>query len=130
MNLAARLEGATKEFHQDLLIGEKVAPLVADHYFLRPVDLIQVKGKTQPVEVFAVLGDRSEMTEPGWLATYAEGIRLFRQRAFDEAHAKFTEVLAVNPGDWLSQEYVRRCEEYQVEAPEESWDGSYAMQTK
>ncbi|HEV7401549.1 MAG TPA: adenylate/guanylate cyclase domain-containing protein, partial [Chthoniobacteraceae bacterium] len=36
VNLASRLEGATKQFHQDLLIGENVAPLVADHYVLRP----------------------------------------------------------------------------------------------
>jgi hypothetical protein len=70
------------------------------------------------------------MKEPAWLATYAEGIRLFRGRAFDEAHAKFAEVLAQNPGDWLAQEYVRRCAEYQAAAPAEDWDGSYAMQTK
>jgi adenylate cyclase len=130
VNFASRLEGATKQFHQDLLIGEKAAPLIADHYVLRSVDLIQVKGKTQPVEVFAVLGDRSEMKVPAWLASYEEGIRLFRQRAFDQAHAKFTEVLESIPEDWLSQEYIRRCEEYQVEAPAESWNGSYAMLTK
>jgi adenylate cyclase len=130
VNLASRLEGATKKFHQDLLIGEKVAPLVADHYVLRSVDLIQVQGKTQPVEVFAVLGDRGEMKEPGWLAAYEDGVRLFRRRAFDDAQAKFNEVLEAIPGDWLSGEYVRRCEEYLVEAPAESWDGSYAMETK
>ncbi len=130
VNLASRLEGATKIFRQDLLIGEKAAPLVADHYVLRPVDLIQVQGRSKPIEVFAVLGDRSEMKEPAWLATYVEGVRLFRRRAFDEARAKFTEVLSANPGDWLAQEYLRRCDEFQASPPEENWDGSYEMLSK
>ena len=52
VNLASRLESATKEYGLDLCLGESVAPLVREAFILRSVDLILAKGKTQPVEVF------------------------------------------------------------------------------
>ncbi len=44
VNLAARLEGQTKTFHQWLLLGESVAELVKDAFVLQSVGLIQGLG--------------------------------------------------------------------------------------
>ena len=51
VNLAARLESATKQFHTDILVGEEVEKLTREHFVFRAVDLLTVKGKTKPVEV-------------------------------------------------------------------------------
>src|ERR1700685_2804810 len=69
VNLAARLESATKQFHADILIGETVEKLTRDHFVYRTVDLMTVKGKTKPVEVFALLSERS-VPPPAWLEMY------------------------------------------------------------
>jgi adenylate cyclase len=53
VNLASRLEGATKAYHVDLCIGELVEPYVRKGFILRSLDLLVVKGKTKPVEIFA-----------------------------------------------------------------------------
>ncbi len=66
VNLAARLESATKQFHTDILIGEQVEKLTHKYFVYRTVDLMTVKGKTKPVEVFSLLSDRS-VPPPAWL---------------------------------------------------------------
>ena len=50
VNLASRLEGLTKQYKIDLLLGASTAALVRDQYFLRTVDLVQPKGKTKPAD--------------------------------------------------------------------------------
>ncbi len=130
INLASRLEGTTKEFHQQMLIGESVASMVREQFVLRTVGLIQVKGKTKPVDVFTVLSDRQSAPEPAWLVPYEEGVKLYRRRAFAEAAECFRTAAAQNPDDWLLGEYQRWCVDYLAEPPDEKWDGVYVMTKK
>jgi adenylate cyclase len=132
VNLASRLEGLTKEYHLDLLLGENVAKLVSDIYILRLVDCVQVKGKTKPVDVFTVMGEGAGQTVslPLWLARYEEGVRRYRQREFATAAKFFAESVRVKPDDYLSAMYLKRCEELVKNPPDESWDGVFVMTKK
>jgi adenylate cyclase len=131
VNLASRLEGVTKEYHLDLVIGESVAHLVQGHYVLRPVDLIQVKGKTRPVEVFAVLGAGNEANAaPVWLARYVTAIGHYRQRAFARAQEEFEGCLGEAPDDYLNQMYRQRCQFYLENPPGPEWNGVHVMMGK
>jgi len=56
VNLASRLETATKELHVNVLISEDTYQLVKDHVQTRAVKEITVKGKTKPVMTYEVLG--------------------------------------------------------------------------
>lgn len=56
VNLASRLESATKELGVAILIGQDTYELVKDHFELRPVKEITVKGREQPVMTYEVLG--------------------------------------------------------------------------
>lgn len=55
VNLASRLEGASKNYGVALLLGEETARLVAEHYAVVELDRIIVKGRTVPSPVFTVL---------------------------------------------------------------------------
>jgi adenylate cyclase len=55
VNLASRLEGASKNYGVALLLGEETARLVADTYTVVELDRIIVKGRTVPSPVFTVL---------------------------------------------------------------------------
>jgi adenylate cyclase len=129
VNLGSRLEGATKQYHLDICLGENVAKLVRDQFVLRSVDLIIVKGKTQPVEIFTVLGKRSE-TEPSWLATHEEAMRHYRAGDFGGAEKAWREVLAQIPGDGLTEVMLGRCTELQIHPPAKPWTGVYEMKSK
>lgn len=56
VNLASRLESATKELGVAVLISQDTYELVKDHFELRPVKEITVKGREQPVMTYEVLG--------------------------------------------------------------------------
>jgi adenylate cyclase len=129
VNLASRLEGVTKEYHLDLCIGEKVAALIRDQFLLRSVDLIIVKGKTKPVEIFTVLGKRGP-AEPPWLAKHEEAMRLYRAGDFTTAARKWREVLEENPGDGLAEVFLARCLELEKSPMEAGWTGVYEMKSK
>lgn len=55
VNLASRLEGASKNYGVALLLGEETARLVSDRYTVVELDRIIVKGRTVPSPVFTVL---------------------------------------------------------------------------
>ena len=55
VNLAARLEGLTRIYGVDILVGTAAADLIRDEFHLRSVARAQVKGKTEPVDVFAIV---------------------------------------------------------------------------
>jgi adenylate cyclase len=130
VNLAARLETATKQFHVDLLVGESVEALTRRHFVFRKVGLRSVMGKAKPVEAFDVLSERSEAA-PSWLERYHEAIRMFRRREFTAASALFSEVLAEIGGrDFLCEMYLERCARYLETPPPENWIGNFVLTDK
>jgi adenylate cyclase len=130
INLAARLESATKQFHTDILIGEQAEKLTREHFIYRVVDLMTVKGKTKPVEVFSLLSDHSQAA-PAWLETYHVAIKLYRQRQFREATGRFEFTREQIGGhDFLCDMYLLRCAAYIEKPPPEHWDGSFTLVEK
>jgi adenylate cyclase len=133
VNTASRLEGLTKEYHAELLLGETVEPLVDKEFQLRSVALVQLKGKTRPTEVFSVLGKIDPLQpkpKPDWLVTYQNAIHLYRKREFYEALVAFKIADAQKPDDYLIGEYIESCEEFIKNPPDESWTGVIVMKTK
>ncbi|MEK6797279.1 MAG: adenylate/guanylate cyclase domain-containing protein [Spirochaetota bacterium] len=56
VNLTSRIESLTKPFGADILISEEAYREVKDRYTFAPMKKIKVKGKTEPQQVYAVLG--------------------------------------------------------------------------
>lgn len=133
VNLASRLEGLTKEYHLDLLIGETMAPLVETRFLLRTVDYVQVKGKTRPVTVYTVLGERGNSVlaqNTAWLTDYEAGLRRYRQRDFATALQHFETCLKIIPDDALCLIYQHRCTALRADPPADNWNGVYVMTNK
>lgn len=131
VNLASRLEGLTKEYKLDLLLGESMVPLVQDRFALRTVDSVQVKGKTKPVRVFTVIADLTAGERPPpWLARYEEGISFYRSRQFAKGVTAFAECLREHPEDYLSSLYLKRCEDLVANPPGPDWDTVFVMHSK
>jgi adenylate cyclase len=125
VNLASRLEALTREYRIDILLGASAAELVADEFHLRSVDLVQVKGKTEPVDVFTLIGSRNEAVDPDllkWLQSYEEGIKKFRSREFAEAKILFSQFLEFYPDDFLAKMYLERVLRYEKAPPDASWN--------
>lgn len=131
VNLASRLEGLTKEYKLDLLLGESMAPLVQERFALRSVDSVQVKGKKKPVHVFTVVADKEAGEQsPAWLTRYEEGVVHYRARRFNDGLAAFADCVRWQPEDYLSQLYLRRCQELVANPPGSDWDTVFVMKSK
>jgi adenylate cyclase len=123
-NLASRIEGLTRVYGLDILVGATVAELVRDEVYLRSVARVQVKGKTKPVDVFTFIGARKEEIDSEflkWLETYEEGLEKFRARDFTEAKILFSRFLEFYPDDLLAKMYLDRALEYEQTPPDEAW---------
>lgn len=133
VNLASRLEGLTKDYGLDLLVGESVAKRVSEQFRLRTVDLVRVKGKKKPAEVMTVLGPLTEVpTEAQEIlyADYEDAILLYRRQEFAAAARLLEACTQANPSDYLAAFYLERCQTLLAEAPAPDWDGVRLMKTK
>ena len=54
VNIAARLESQTKELHRPILIDENTRAGLDDRIAIEPQGAVRLKGKAQPIEVYAV----------------------------------------------------------------------------
>jgi adenylate cyclase len=133
VNLASRLEGLTRVYGVDMLVGASVAELVRDDVYLRSVARVQVKGKTKPVEVFTFVAARGDETDPEflkWLETYEEALERFRTRDFTDAKILFSRFLEFYPDDLLAKMYLQRALEYEQVPPDEAWEAIEVFQKK
>ncbi len=133
VNLASRLEGLTRTYGVDILIGPTASELVREAFILRTVARVQVKGKTEPVEISSLLGERGQPFDEEflrWLETYEEGIREFRARNFEQAKVLFERFLEFYPDDLLAKNYLERALEYVKTPPDESWTAAEVFTKK
>lgn len=133
VNLASRLEGANKEYASNVIISESTLADLDDHQFVtRYLDLIAVKGKTEPVGIYELLGISGQV-EPqvaDQIAAWDKGMELYKQQLFEEAAAAFEDVLEINPNDGPAQVYIERCREMAGSPPGAGWDGVFVMTHK
>jgi adenylate cyclase len=134
VNLASRLEGLTRVYGVDILIGTSAAELVADEFHLRSVARVQVKGKTLPVDVLTLLGPRDgKSVDPQllkWVETYEEGLIKFKERDFVGAKILFSQFLEFYPDDLLAKMYLDRALEYEQQPPDEAWNAVEVFKKK
>jgi adenylate cyclase len=63
VNLAARLEGQSKPYGVKIIIGPKTAEYVRNQYQVIELDLIAVKGKTEPARIYTVVEKKDTAAE-------------------------------------------------------------------
>jgi adenylate cyclase len=133
VNLASRLEGLTRVYGVDILVGASAAELARDEVHLRSVARVQVKGKSKPVDIFTFIGARNEGVDPEflkWVETYEEGLERFRTRDFTDAKILFSRFLEFYPDDLLAKMYLNRALEYDQAPPDEAWTAVEVFEKK
>jgi len=129
VNLASRLEGLTKKYAVTLIASEMTIAAAREAVFAREVDVVRVRGRSQPVRIFEVCGVSAERGEHALVfERFAEGLSAYREREWRAAHAAFEDVLRVRPDDGPARMYLNRCQVYMISAPSAAWDGIAAAE--
>jgi adenylate cyclase len=133
VNLASRLESACKQYSARILISENTYKRLRGTYRVRDIDMVIVKGKTEPVGVYEVLDFHTDETFPNLMDVvnyFNEAIRIYRKRDFNKAIEKFEQALELHPKDKLSNTYIERCHYLMAHPPEDDWVGVWTMKDK
>ena len=132
VNLASRLEGASKYYDTLILIGQRTAELAKNDVEVREIDLLRVKGKKEPVVVFELLARKGQLDDKKRhvIDVYLEGLAAYKMRNFSTACARFSEAVALDPSDGPSRVYLERSTNYRQMPPPGEWDGVYEMTSK
>jgi adenylate cyclase len=133
VNLASRLEGLTRIYGIDIILGPTASEFVREEFYLRPVARVLVKGKTEPVEISTLVGSRNDSLDPGLLRqleAYEAGFLKFRERDFGGAKILLTRFLEAYPNDFLARLYLQRAQEYETTPPNEDWNGVEKFERK
>ena len=133
VNLGARLESANKQYGTFLMIAENTYQAAKDDIIVRELDLVRVKGKTEPVKIYELINT----TENGisekrtaLLNNFNNGFNNYLGQNWDEAIKYFKQGLNIHPNDGPSKAYIKRCMQFQQNPPGEGWDGVYVLSQK
>ena len=125
VNLAARLEGQSKEYGLTLLVGETS---ISNEYTFIELDKIAVKGKTVPATIYTVIfGDYNT----SFIAEHKKFLRLYRNSNWAESTKILTTLKKLSPPD-LHKYYdvmsgrVKEMKERGVT----QWDGVFVAKSK
>ncbi len=132
VNLASRLEGANKFYSTTAMISGFTYSAVKDHIDSRKLDIIRVVGKTEPIEIYELMGKKGTLPDKVYdcIEKYNIGLDYFNVRQWKKAQKSFNDALKILPDDGPSLTYVKRCEEFMKKPPSKKWDGVYSMKSK
>ena len=150
VNLASRIEDLTKLYHHPLLVSEYVYDAAKDHFLFRKIDSVRVKGKIEPVDIYAVYsgfrGAKVQMLRSGeitglpavasllidrqTLMNYNKGLQVFYMREWKLAEEYFSKALETDKNDYLSQLYLARSLGFARKPPPDNWDGVITFDEK
>jgi adenylate cyclase len=131
VNTASRIESLNKHLGTNVLVSEEVINQL-DGFLTRELGKFRLKGKVQPIVIYELMGllEESDEKKRKSCATYAEAMDAFRGQMWDEATMKFKEVTENLGEDGPSQFYIKLCESYSEQPPEEPWEGVVRMDKK
>ena len=133
VNLASRIERACRHYGTGILIGESTFRRLKGHYQVREVDRVVLAGKSAAVNLYEILDYHTEESFPQMkrvINAFEEGLRLYRQRRWDQAIGAFMAAIELNPHDVCSRNYITRCEHFRQSPPPENWDSVWMMKSK
>lgn len=131
VNLAARLEGAAKQYGSTIVISEFTRAAVPD-LASRELDRARVKGRTQPVTLFEPLGPAAALSESlrRELAEHAQALIAYRARDWAQAETRFQQLQTDHPEQPLYKLYLQRIAALRTDPPPAAWDGVFTFTEK
>lgn len=144
VNLAARLEGQSKSYGMNVVLGPNTRESIKDRLATIDLDYIQVKGKTTGTYIYGLMGDETVLADPKFLKLQRliyDAQETYRAQQWDDAQEMFDEIRDLGSDankPWkleanlhvLCDLYDERIAEYKVNPPAPDWDGVFIATSK
>ncbi len=141
INLGARLESLCKYYNSKLNISNFTKEKLKGNYIFRFLDLVTVKGKSEPIEIWQIHDFDREMEYPLYsvskkqiekeLTLYHEAVSLYKKASFQEALVIFKDIESWDnkTNKAIYKIYIERCSHY-IEFPPIEFNGVFEHTTK
>ncbi|MDD2901378.1 MAG: adenylate/guanylate cyclase domain-containing protein [Syntrophales bacterium] len=132
VNLASRLEGLNKVYGTTFLVDAATREACSKGYAWRHLDRIIVAGRTEPTDIFQVLGVEGMVPEKilAAAANYEAAWGKYRAGDFSGALAMLDGFEPEFGPDLAAQRLRKLCEKYRHHPPADGWDGISRMTSK
>lgn len=135
VNLAARLEGQTKEYGVKTIIGHDTRVMLDDNYTILKLDTLAVKGKTEPVEIYTILEEsdlQNTSTYYSDMIQHHKMLELYKTKHFEMAIHYCNELKGSFAGvmDEYYDIWIQRCMTMKKARLPAKWDGVYRATSK
>jgi len=141
VNLGSRLESLCKYYNSKLNISHFTKQALQGKYIYRFLDLVTVKGKSEPVEIWQIIDydrqsdeklygvSKSELFDE--LESYHRAINLYKTMHFSQALEIFQMLEASEKKTNLNiyNIYIQRCKHY-IKEPPKDFNGVFTHMTK
>ena len=133
VNLASRLEGQSGNYGMQIILGEETIKKISkNEYFQFELDLISVKGKSEPTSIFTVF--KSWTAEVAYEVFYEEHmdfLKNYRNKNWDKAKQHIDKYRLSIPEFTLYYTlFLNRIDELSKQSLPEDWSGIFAAETK
>jgi len=135
VNLASRLEGQSKPYGFPIIMGDKTAKAVEHRFAVFEIDLIRVKGKTEPERIHVLVGAEDIRETDDFRALKAMNSMMLAAyhnqnwaSAFDAVDEISTVAKRMGLEELVSEYlfiYEARISEFRANPPGKNWDGVY-----
>jgi adenylate cyclase len=139
VNLAARLESASKQYGVFTMISNFTWEMVKDRFVTRQLDKVTVVGKSEPVVLYELIGDKASVDEPvkKLLTLYHEGLSCYYAQDWDTAIKILEEADLLEPNRLItkgnitpSRKIINDCNYLKLHPPGPDWDGVSSLTSK
>ena len=132
VNVASRLEGASKQYGTQILIGSRTADLIRHAFIVREIDKIAVCGRAEGLAVYELIGSMQDIKQEdaAWIASYEEGLSRYRGRDFLGAITLFEAVLRAHPHDRPASLLLEHSRHLEQSGAGREWQAISILKTK
>ncbi|HET7176234.1 MAG TPA: adenylate/guanylate cyclase domain-containing protein [Gammaproteobacteria bacterium] len=132
VNLASRLESANKYYGTRIMMAGATYETAKDGIEARELDSIRVLGKSEPVEIYELLGLKGQAPAESLKLRdhYAAGLGDYRQGRWASAREAFQQCLLMEPEDGPAKALLKRIQGLEARPPAAGWDGVWNLDEK
>lgn len=132
VNLASRIEGINGRYGTLLLISGDTWAAAGEAILARPVDLVAVKGKSKPVELFELLALRESATaeQVRFAARCQAAFADYRLRRWSSAREQWQQLADHYPEDLPIQQLLHRAATLEFQPVDSDHDGVFYATNK
>ena len=131
VNIASRLEGLTRQYGVDIIVGEDTRKQLPDWVF-REMDRVRVKGRDGPLAIYEPVGLRTAITPQQYddITRFELMLQHYRRQDWPLAAQVLEGLLQQHPHQKLYSLYRERIDFFVQHPPDTQWDGVFTFQTK